>query len=255
MKILSWNVNGIRAIDKKGFLDWLKKENPDILCIQETKCHPEQLADSLLKPYKYKTFWSAGEKKGYSGVSVFTKKDPKSFSTKIGKKEFDCEGRNLILDFGNFVLFNIYFPNGGADNKRVLYKMKFYKKFLLTVENFRKRGKNIIVCGDVNTAHAEIDLARPKNNQKNTGFLPEERAWITKFIKKGYVDTFRQFHPGEPDHYSYWDYKTAARTRNVGWRLDYFFVNKEFLPKVKSSFILKDDLGSDHCPIGIEIAR
>jgi len=253
VKIISWNVNGIRAIEKKGFLGWLNKENPDILCVQETKCHPEQLTDNLLKPNQYKTFWSAGEKKGYSGVAVFAKKEPENISTKIGKKEFDCEGRNLILDFGEFVLFNIYFPNGGAGNKRVPYKMKFYDQFLKVVKSFQKKGKNVVICGDVNTAHTEIDLARPKNNQENTGFLPEERAWITKFTKEGYVDTFRQFYPHESGHYTYWDYKTAARTRNVGWRLDYFFVNEEFLPKVKSSFIFKDVLGSDHCPIGIEI--
>ncbi|MDD3374678.1 MAG: exodeoxyribonuclease III [Candidatus Omnitrophica bacterium] len=253
MKILSWNVNGIRAIEKKGFVDWIKKEDPDILCIQETKCHPDQLSDNLLKPLQYKTFWSAGEKKGYSGVSVFSKKEPESVSTKIGKKEFDCEGRNLVLDFGDFVLFNIYFPNGGVENKRVPYKMAFYNQFLKTIESFRKKSKNVIVCGDVNTAHNEIDLARPKSNQENTGFLPEERAWITKLIKKGYVDTFRHFYPEQPDHYTFWNYKTGARSRNVGWRLDYFFVNQEFLPKVKRSYILKDVLGSDHCPIGIEI--
>ncbi len=253
MKILSWNVNGIRAIEKKGFLTWLQKINPDILCLQETKCHPEQLSANLLKPKGYKTFWSSAEKKGYSGVSVFTKRNPKSISCELGKKEFDCEGRNLILDFGNFILFNIYFPNGGAGNKRVPYKMNFYDKFLQISEALRKKGRNIIICGDVNTAHTEIDLARPKNNTENTGFLPEERAWITKFISKGYVDTFRYFCKDEPHHYTYWDYKTAARSRNVGWRLDYFFVNDNFLPKVRTSFILKDVLGSDHCPIGIEI--
>lgn len=253
MKMVSWNVNGLRAIDKKGFLPWLQKENPDILCLQETKCHSEQLENNLLKPNGYKTFWSSAEKKGYSGVSVFAKKTPQSVSDKLGKKEFDCEGRQLILDFGDFVLFNIYFPNGGSGNKRVPYKMKYYDKFLQVVDGLQKKGKHIIVCGDVNTAHTEIDLARPKENVENTGFLPEERAWISKFISKGYVDTFRHFHPGEPNHYTYWDYKTGARARNVGWRIDYFFVSNGFLPRVKSSFILKDVLGSDHCPIGIEI--
>ncbi|MCX5681465.1 MAG: exodeoxyribonuclease III, partial [Candidatus Omnitrophica bacterium] len=250
MKILSWNVNGIRAVEKKGFLDWFQKESPDILCVQETKCHPDQLEDDLLKPKGYKTFWSSAEKKGYSGVAIFTKKEPKSFSQVLGKKEFDCEGRQLILDFGNFVLLNIYFPNGGAGNKRVPYKMKYYDKFLQTVDALKRKGKDVIVCGDVNTAHAEIDLARPRENEENTGFLPEERAWVSKFISHGYVDTFRHLHPQEPNHYTYWDYKTGARARNVGWRIDYFFVNGGFLPRVKSSFILKDVLGSDHCPIG-----
>lgn len=253
MKILSWNVNGLRAVEKKGFLIWLAKADPDILCIQETKCDPLQLTEALLKPKGYKTFWSSAEKKGYSGVAVFAKKEPAAVSDKFGKKEFDCEGRHLILDFGDFVLFNIYFPNGGAGNKRVPYKMKYYDKFLGTADAFVKKGKNVIVCGDVNTAHTEIDLARPKGNEKNTGFLPEERAWVSKFVSHGYVDTFRHAHPGEPHHYTYWDYKTGARARNVGWRIDYFFVNEEFLPKVKSAFILKNVTGSDHCPIGLEI--
>ncbi|MFA5262137.1 MAG: exodeoxyribonuclease III [Candidatus Omnitrophota bacterium] len=253
MKILSWNVNGLRAVEKKGFLQWLQKESPDILCIQETKCHPDQLAKNLLSPPGYRTFWSAASKKGYSGVAVFTKRNPKSVSAKLGREEFDREGRHLILDFGSFVLFNVYFPNGGAGNKRVPYKMKYYNKFLKVVVALRKKRKNIIICGDVNTAHTEIDLARPKENQENTGFLPEERAWISRFISYGYVDTFRHFHPQEPAHYTYWDYKTGARARNVGWRIDYFFVDDDLLPNVKSSFILKNILGSDHCPIGIEL--
>lgn len=255
MKILSWNVNGLRAVEKKGFLSWLAKENPDILCVQETKCDPSQLTEALLKPRGYKTFWSSAEKKGYSGVAVFTKKEPVAVSDKLGKKEFDREGRHLILDFGDFVLFNIYFPNGGAGNKRVPYKMNYYDKFLKTADALVQKGKNVVVCGDVNTAHTEIDLARPKGNEENTGFLPQERAWVSKFISHGYVDTFRHAHPGEPDHYTYWDYKTGARARNVGWRIDYFFVNEKLLPKVRAAFILKNVLGSDHCPIGIEIAK
>ncbi len=252
MKVLSWNVNGVRAIEKKGFLSWLDQENPDILCVQETKCQPQQLTESLLKPKRYHTFWSSAEKKGYSGVAVFTKKEPRSISTTIGQKEFDCEGRNLILDFGNFILFNIYFPNGGQGNKRVPYKLAFYDQFLKTVERYRNKKKNIIITGDVNTAHQEIDLARPKENVKNTGFLVEERAWITKLIAKGYVDTFRYFH-NEGGHYTWWDYFTKARDRDVGWRIDYFFVNQEFLPKVQDAYILKKVMGSDHCPIGLEI--
>lgn len=252
MIILSWNVNGIRAIAKKGFLDWLKKVNPDILCLQETKCHPNQLGADLLTPLGYKSYWSAAEKKGYSGVAIYAKKEPKSFSEKIGKKEFDREGRNLILDFGDFVLFNIYFPNGSSGNVRVPYKMAFYGQFLKVVEKYKKAGRKIIICGDVNTAHEEIDLARPKENVKNTGFLPEERAWVTKLIAKGYVDTFRHFHK-ESGHYTWWDYFTAARERNVGWRIDYFFVSENMIADIKSAFILKDVPGSDHCPIGIEV--
>jgi len=252
MRLLSWNVNGIRAIEKKGFLDWLHKESPDVLCLQETKSHPEQLSDALLKPNGYKTFWSSAEKKGYSGVSIFTKKEPKAIKEGLGVKEFDSEGRTLMADYGDFVLFNIYFPNGSAGNKRVPFKMAFYDAFLKVAEKLKKQGRELIVCGDVNTAHTEIDLARPKENVKNTGFLPEEREWVSKFISKGYVDTFRHFNK-EPGHYSWWDYKTGARARDIGWRIDYFFVSSGFLFKVKKAYILKDVLGSDHCPVGIEI--
>jgi len=252
MKLLCWNVNGIRAIEKKGFLDWLHKESPDVLCIQETKSHPEQLSEALLKPNSYKIFWSSAEKKGYSGVAIFTKKEPKAVKEGLGVKEFDSEGRTLMADYGDFILFNIYFPNGSAGNKRVPFKMAFYDAFLKVAEKFKKQGRELIVCGDVNTAHAEIDLARPKENVKNTGFLPEEREWVSKFISKGYVDTFRHFNK-EPGHYSWWDYKTGARARDIGWRIDYFFVSSGFLPKLKKAYILKDVMGSDHCPVGIEI--
>ncbi len=252
MIILSWNVNGIRAIAKKGFLDWLKESDPDILCLQETKCHPSQLGEDLLSPLGYQSYWSAAEKKGYSGVAVYTKKQPLSVVDGIGKKEFDREGRTLILDFKDFMLFNVYFPNGGSGNVRVPYKMSFYDQFLKLVEKNKKSGKKIVICGDVNTAHQEIDLARPKENIRNTGFLPEERAWVTRFLTKGYIDTFRYFHP-EGGHYTWWDYFTAARTRNVGWRIDYFFISANMLSDVKSAFILKDVMGSDHCPVGIEI--
>jgi exodeoxyribonuclease-3 len=193
MKILSWNVNGIRAIEKKGFLEWLAKESPDILCLQETKAHPEQLSEKILKPEGYHSFWDSAEKKGYSGVAIYTKTQPKSVTAGLGSKEFDSEGRTLIVDYGNFILFNIYYPNGGEGNKRVPFKMKFYDAFLIKAEKFRKEGKKIIVTGDVNTAHTEIDLARPKENVKNTGFLPQEREWVSKFIDCGYVDTFRHF--------------------------------------------------------------
>ena len=252
MKILSWNVNGIRAIEKKGFLEWLHKESPDILCLQETKAHPEQLSETLLKPECYYTYWSAAEKKGYSGVAIYTKAAPHTVADCLGVKEFDTEGRILIADYDDFILFNIYYPNGGQGNKRVPFKMKFYDAFLSKAEAFRKKGRKIIVTGDVNTAHTEIDLARPKENVKNTGFLPEERAWVTKFISHGYVDTFRHF-TKDPGHYTWWDYYTGARARDVGWRIDYFFVTQNLLPQLKDAFILKNIMGSDHCPIGIEL--
>ena len=252
MRLISWNVNGIRAIHKKGFIEWLHKESPDILCLQETKCHPDQLNDELLAPNGYTTFWSAAEKKGYSGTAVFTKTKPKSAQEGLGVKKFDTEGRTLVLDYGTFVLFNIYYPNGSAGNKRVPFKMEFYDAFLKKVNRLKKSGTNVIICGDVNTAHTEIDLARPKQNEKNTGFLPEERAWVTKFLDNGYVDTFRHFNK-EGGYYTWWDYKTGARARNIGWRIDYFFTTENLLPKLKKAFILDKVLGSDHCPVGIEL--
>jgi len=252
MRMISWNVNGIRAISKKGFLEWFAQEQPDILCLQETKAHPEQLGPELLHPEGYESYWSSAEKKGYSGVVVYTKDKPQNVQEGLGVKELDAEGRVLLVDYGKFALFNIYFPNGGSGNKRVPFKMAFYETFLQIIEKLRKKGKKVIVCGDVNTAHEEIDLARPKQNEKNTGFLPEERAWMTKFLDKGYVDTFRYFCQ-DPGHYSWWDYKTKARERDVGWRIDYFFVTPDLAPKLKKAFIMKDVVGSDHCPVAIDV--
>jgi len=239
-------------MEKKGFFEWLQKESPDILCLQETKAHPEQLTENILKPEGYLSCWSAAEKKGYSGVAIYTKRKPLSVVEGLGLKEFDSEGRTLVADFGDFILFNIYYPNGGAGNKRVGFKLRFYDAFLAKSEKLRKEGKKIIITGDVNTAHTEIDLARPKENVKNTGFLPEEREWVTKFIHCGYIDTFRHF-TKDGGHYSWWDYYTGARARDVGWRIDYFFITENLLPKLKKAYILKDVMGSDHCPIGIEL--
>ncbi len=252
MRLISWNVNGIRAVQKKGFISWVMREDPDVLCLQETKAEKSQLDDELVNIPGYASLWCSAEKKGYSGVAVYTKQAPVSVAYGLGVPEFDSEGRTLVVDLGAFVLFNIYFPNGGAGNKRVPFKLAFYDAFLKKAEKLRKAGRHLVICGDVNTAHAEIDLSRPKENQKNTGFLPEERAWVTKFLSAGYVDTFRHFYK-DGGHYSWWDYKTAARERNIGWRIDYFFVDQGFLPQVKDAFILKDVLGSDHCPVGLLI--
>jgi len=252
MKILCWNVNGIRAIEKKGFLSWVNEASPEILCLQETKAHPEQLSQELLRPEGYQSFWSSAEKKGYSGVVIYTKSEPKRVVEGLGIPEFDSEGRVLMAEYEDFILFNIYFPNGGSGNKRVPFKMRFYEAFLAKIEILRQAGKRLIVTGDVNTAHTELDLARPKENAKNTGFLPEERQWVSKFINCGFVDTFRHFIK-EGGHYTWWDYYTGARARDVGWRIDYFFVSENLLPKLKNAFILKNIMGSDHCPIGIEI--
>jgi exodeoxyribonuclease-3 len=252
MKLLSWNVNGIRALEKKGFYSWFKKTSPDILCLQETKATPEQLPPHLRNTPGYYSYWSSAERKGYSGVATFTKEKPKDVKTGFGIEKFDKEGRIIVTAYPSFILFNIYFPNGKQGQERLNYKLKFYDTFLAYADNLKAKGKNIVVCGDFNTAHKEIDLARPKENEKISGFLPIERAWIDTFIDHGYIDTFREFNK-QPEQYSWWDMKTRARERNVGWRIDYFFVNKEFMKYVKNAFIFQNVFGSDHCPIGIEI--
>ena len=252
MKIISWNVNGIRALINKGLFDWIKAESPDILCLQETKAEPEQVPPHFRNMPGYNVFWNSADQKGYSGVVTFTKDTPVDTKKGFGIEKFDKEGRIIINEFLSFILFNIYFPNGKKNKERLEYKLDFYDTFLGYADNLKAEGKNIIVCGDFNTAHKEIDLARPKENEKISGFLPVERAWIDTFIDHGYIDTFRQFNK-EPNQYSWWDIKTKARERNVGWRIDYFFVNKEFMPNVKKAFIMKDVTGSDHCPVGIEL--
>jgi exodeoxyribonuclease-3 len=252
--ILSWNVNGLRAAYKRGFIEWLLQKSPDILCIQETKATEEQLPAELKGVTGYYAYFSAAERKGYSGVAIYTKEKPASVEYGFSIEKFDKEGRILIADYSNFILLNIYFPNGKASSERLQYKLKFYDAFLDYVNNVRSAGKHVVVCGDLNTAHKEIDLARPKENENVSGFLPIERAWIDRFLGDGYVDTFRMFND-QPSQYTWWDMKTRARERNVGWRLDYFFVNKEFSDKVKSSYILSDVTGSDHCPIALELLR
>ncbi len=253
VELLSWNVNGIRAVHRKGFLDWLGERNPEIICFQETKAHPDQLPKEVLDFGDYFKFFSSARKKGYSGVSTWTKMEPKEVEFGLGMDRFDSEGRTLVTHFDDLVLFNIYYPNGKKNRERLQYKMDFYDAFLDKAEEYRKQGKNIVACGDVNTAHEEIDLSRPKENSKVSGFLPMEREWITKLLSTGYLDTFRVFHEGEKDQYSWWDYYTKARERNVGWRIDYFFINTEFKEKLKDAFILNEVMGSDHCPVGIEL--
>lgn len=253
VRLLSWNVNGIRAVLKKGFLEWFLKEQPDILCIQETKAQEEQIPDTIKKVDGYFTYFASAERKGYSGVGLFTKLKPRHVQTEFGIKKFDNEGRVIIADHGKYLLFNIYFPNGKISKERLRYKLQFYDAFLAYITRLKERGKRLIVCGDVNTAHAEIDLARPKENEKVSGFLPEERAWIDKFLSHGFIDTFRLFNK-QGGNYTWWDLKTRARERNVGWRIDYFYISSHLRRRLKSAFILSDVMGSDHCPIGIEIS-
>jgi len=249
MRILSWNVNGIRSAAEKGFLKWLEKESPDIMCLQETKAMPSQLDGPLAEPEGYISYWNGPARKGYAGVAVYTKKRPASVDKDFGPASFDTEGRALILRFKGLTLMNVYFPNGRMGKDRLEYKLAFYEEFL----NYLKKTKdgNIVICGDFNTAHKEIDLARPKENRMFSGFLPAEREWMDRFTARGYIDTFRNFNNGG-GNYTWWDYKSRARERNVGWRIDYFFVNKKALPRVKNAFIMPDVRGSDHCPVGIE---
>ncbi len=249
-KLISWNVNGIRAVAKKGFLDWMIKERPEIICLQETKARPEQLTEDLQSPKGYHSFFSSAEKKGYSGCVIYSRVEPEKLLYGMGEPRFDSEGRMVVTEYPEFVLFNVYFPNGKKNQKRLKYKLDFYDSFLTFADSYKKRGKGVIVCGDLNTAHKEIDLARPKENESSSGFLPIERKWIDKFISHGYTDTFRKFNK-EPGQYSWWDYKTRARERNIGWRLDYFFVSNDLLPNLKSAFIMRDVMGSDHCPVGV----
>jgi exodeoxyribonuclease III len=254
IKIISWNVNGIRAALKKGLLQWMDKENPDILCLQETKAHRDQLGLEVTDHKKYHSFWhSATIKKGYSGVVTFTKEEPISVEVGFGTEKFDWEGRVVMTEFKEFALFNVYFPNGKQNSDRLNYKLEFYEAFLEHINSYKRKGKKIIFCGDVNTAHKEIDLARPQANEDVSGFLPIERKWIDRVVEHGYLDSLREFHK-EPDIYTWWDLKSGARERNVGWRIDYFFVQKELRKNLKDAFILPGVTGSDHCPVGIELS-
>jgi len=250
-KIISWNVNGIRAVLKKGLLEWMDEEKPDILCLQETKASPDQLSATVIDHKPYFSFWhSAAAKKGYSGVVTYSKIKPIRVETGLGVDKFDEEGRVVMTEFPAFILFNVYFPNGKRDSERLNYKLEFYEAFLKKIDSLKAKGKKIIFCGDVNTAHREIDLARPAANEQISGFLPIERKWIDRVVEHGYLDSFREFHT-EPNLYTWWDLKSGARSRNVGWRIDYFFVQKELRQHLKGAMILPEVTGSDHCPIQI----
>ena len=255
MRLISWNVNGIRAIAKKGLLDWLAGESTDVLCVQETKAHPDQLSQKLHQPPGYFAYWAAAERKGYSGVATFSKTEPLRVEVGVGIEEFDVEGRVLMTEVPGFKLFNVYFPNGKRSPERLDYKLRFYAAFLDYCDTLHAQGDRLIVCGDVNTAHKEIDLARPKENEKVSGFLPEEREWIDHYLAHGFVDAFRALHPDEPDQYTWWHYITNARARNVGWRIDYHLVSESLMPAVTDASILADVMGSDHCPITLELDK
>ncbi len=254
MKIVSWNVNGLRSLHMQGYWKWFETEKPDIFCLQEIKAESQQLAPEVLLPQGYHAFFNSSRmRKGYSGVALYTKAEPQQVNYDVLENGLNEEGRLIEAIFKDFVLLNVYFPNGGGGPARLDYKLKFYDAFLKHIERRRKEGKSIVFCGDINTAHEEIDLARPKENEENTGFLPEERAWLDEVTNVGYVDTFRHFYPTKTGAYTYWDLKTRARDRNVGWRIDYFFISPELVPKLTKAEILPNVFGSDHCPITIEL--
>lgn len=252
MRILCWNVNGIRAAQRKGFLDFVNRERPDALCLQETKAAPEQLDPELASIQGYSSHFVSAEKKGYSGVAIYTMPTPKQVTLGCGATRFDCEGRVISADYGDFILYNIYFPNGGRGPERVRYKLDFYDHVLDQWQEVRSDGRELIICGDFNTAHKEIDVARPAEWSKQSGFLPEERLWLDKITDMGYVDAFRAFNT-KPEQYTYWDNFRNNRERNIGWRIDMFMVTEGLMPKVTSATIHPTVMGSDHCPIELVV--
>ncbi|MDR2612409.1 MAG: exodeoxyribonuclease III [Deltaproteobacteria bacterium] len=254
MRLYSWNVNGIRAASsKEDFYPFLEGSRADLVALQETKAEPGQLTPELLNPAGYLSYWSSAKsRRGYSGVAVYARDEPLSVATELPDERWAQEGRLLQLECPAFYFLNVYFPNGQKDEERLAYKMGYYDAFLSHAEELRKR-KPIIVCGDFNTAHREIDLARPRENAGTSGFLPEERAWIDRFVSRGYVDTFRRVRGDTKGDYSWWSFRGGARRNNVGWRIDYFFVSDELAPKIRDAWIEPQVMGSDHCPVGLEL--
>jgi len=257
MRIISWNVNGIRAVEKRGFTSWVSNESADAVCVQETKAKPEQLSPELLdlrdkSGEPYHAYWASAKKPGYSGVGIYSKTEPLNIHY-LGIEEFDNEGRVLQAEYRDFTLISAYFPNSQDEGKRLDYKLRFCAAILELCNTYRKEKRHFVLSGDYNIAHTAIDLARPRENENNPGYLPEERAWMDAFTKEGFIDTFRHFHPGEAGHYSWWSYRMSARERNVGWRIDYHCTDPAFLPAVKSSIIRNEVYGSDHCPIELVI--
>lgn len=254
MRLISWNVNGLRAVIRKGVWNQIFDTNPDIICIQETKASPEQLEGEVCPPGYFAYYASSTARKGYSGVGLFSRIEPKKVTEGFEIERFDEYGRVLTAFFDSFVVITAYFPNGASKTAPLDYKLDFYDEFLSHCNKLRNEGYSIIFGGDLNVAHEAIDLARPEANKTSIGFLPEERAWIDELIRHGYMDTFRHFNPQKTGVYTYWDLKSGARERNVGWRLDYWFVSLDLLPQVKKAEVLSDIYGSDHCPILLEIA-
>lgn len=255
MRAVSWNVNGLRACVKKGFLGFLENASADVVGLQEVRALPEQLPHEARCPDGWYTAFSPAERKGYSGVAIYSRQKPSRIETSLGEDRFDEEGRFIVAHFGRTAVASVYFPKGDGkdrDNSRVPYKLDFYRAVFDRIQTLRRRGP-VLVMGDYNTAHEEIDLARPKDNKRNSGFLPEERQEISRWLEGGWVDAFRRFHPGEEGHYTWWRQWGGARERNVGWRIDYVMVSPSASNKLRDAFIWPQVSGSDHCPVGVDI--
>jgi exodeoxyribonuclease-3 len=253
MNIISWNVNGIRAVANKDALKWIDEHQPDLLCLQEIKATQEQIPDCLFSHAMPYTYVNSADKKGYSGTMTFSNQKSDYVST---CKFIDTQNEGRIIEhhFGDVVIFGVYFPNGQKDEERLALKLKFYDDFITYCNQLRDEGKSIVICGDVNTAHKEIDLKHPKANEKTSGFLPIEREWINRLIENGYIDTFRYVHGDIEERYSWWSYRAGARAKNVGWRIDYFFISDDLCEYLEDAYILDDIFGSDHCPVGIKLS-
>jgi exodeoxyribonuclease-3 len=255
MKIITWNVNGLRAALGKGVPDWVQSQSPDVLCLQEVRARREQVDETALGQLEngfVHSTWNPGQRSGYSGVTTLARQEPLEVQLEVLAPEFDVEGRLICTRHPAFLLYNVYFPNGGRDHGRVPYKLAFYERLLEVCDELHKRGEGIILCGDFNTAHREIDLRNPKENENNTGFLPEERVWIDYYLEHGFVDAYRYLYP-ERVQYTWWTYRMNARARNIGWRLDYFLVSQSLMDRVQDVIVYDEVAGSDHCPVALLI--
>ncbi|MCE2488915.1 MAG: exodeoxyribonuclease III [Anaerolineae bacterium] len=254
LRLFAWNVNGVRAAQRKGLLDWLHSEQPDILGLCETKAAPEQLDDVLRDPPGWHAYWASAERKGYSGTALLSRRSARQVQPGLGIEEFDVEGRTIVADYDAFVLLVSYCPIGvKKGHPRQRYKMRYYRALLRHCEALRARGRPVIFCGDINTAHRPVDLARPQHHENSTGFLPIERAWLDEVAAAGFVDSFRACHPQREDAYTFWSYRTRARERNIGWRFDYFFISPDLQVRLVDAAIHSDVAGSDHCPVSLTL--
>lgn len=253
MKIITWNVNGIRSCGKKGLFDLWEKENPDLLCLQETKAHPDELEDPIVSPLGWQSYWSAAQRKGYSGTVIYTRTTPDEVRYGIGIPKYDAEGRFVIVRFNDLWVYSVYFPNGGASEERHLFKQEFLKKFLSHLRKHIEANQKVIVVGDYNVAYLDNDVFDPAVCSKISGFLPMERKWFGEFLKTGFVDSFRKFHPDAKNRYSWWSYLDNSRMTNKGWRIDHICVSENLKDRLRSANIMEDQLGSDHCPVVAEV--